>query len=619
MTEEREEYNHNQIIEWLENKYNNTNIYKELEECVEFQADVKKVREKQECFIYPRLSIDLIRVEKKLERGEEKKEHVNYYIVFFAISSKAIFKKAKETKYLKERLLFYQFYLSRITEPKKVEIIIVIPHYVNIPEAGLKFLKEKGFGLWKVKNGEGEKVECQPKSFGTRMEEEIATFRKDDGKKVEGSFFDQYMRWAVNAIAGVTPDKFGNRCIDRRLLSKILESKTLKTVSYGKKLQELVNEQLDENDNDYEFVNEVFNILWEENIGIPYSNFLKTFEPVLLHVFAEGEEKGEIIYRDHYIHQFQVFLLGIYIIDQLYDDFINCGYDKPEIKWLITSSFHDMAYPVQLYDRWSGKFFQDIFKVGIKVAELDLKSNFVETSFLSCMGYLICSLYLLHKNENVKGNWLADKKELVEFFYEQITVKKKHCILSSMSLLKIVQSFSFDEKNMVNKKISTNKDKSDDIDDIFNCILEGIFVPSALAIALHGEEVWQELQKKSDRDNPPKILDNIEFGKDPLSFLLIFCDNIQEWGRPSESQREKDEERRMRFDLKDIKYNPKTGLNITIRTPNNEKSEQAFIDKQDKLRSMQFFLKQPQDRKFAVRLEDKDSKGEDFIMQGSPS
>jgi len=231
------------------------------------------------------------------------------------------------------------------------------------------------------------------------------------------------------------------------------------------------------------------------------------------------------------------------------------------------------------------------------------------------MGYLICSLYSLHKNEKLKDNWLADKKELVKFFYEQITEKKKHCILSSMWLLKMAQDFSFNEKNMIKKNmikqgILNNKGKFDDI-------VKKVFAPSALAIALHGEEVWQELQKKSDRDNPPKILDNMEFKNDPLSFLLIFCDNIQEWGRPSESQREKDEERRMIFDLIALEGDKSTGIDITIQTPNNEKGEQAFTDKHVKLMSMQSFLKQLQDRKFAVRLRDKNNEGEDFEMQGS--
>jgi len=164
---------------------------------------------------------------------------------------------------------------------------------------------------------------------------------------------------------------------------------------------------------------------------------------------------------------------------------------------------------------------------------------------------------------------------------------------------------------MVEKRISGGERTFDDI-------LKDFFVPSALAIALHDKQVWQQLRKESNRDSPPRILRNMEFEKDPLSFLLIFCDNLQEWGRPSKSRVEKDGEREMRFYLRGIDGDSETGLNVTIWTPGHTKSEQFFVDKQDELRSMQFFLKQPSDKKFAARLEDTQHEGEDFVMQGSP-
>jgi len=650
MTEEIERYNHSQTIEWLEKKFEKEKIYKDLEESPEFQADVKeaKDREKEEFFVYPQLSIDLIWVREESERIDEDqiekangrtKKIFNHYTLFFAVSSKAIFEE--EMKDLKRRLLFYQFYLSRISEPKRFQIIVVVPHNVDVPEQSLKFFEENGFGLWKVKIGkEDEKEEevYHPKSLRTRMIEEfkvsvdepenlgetiekifkkenlkdLSTFKKaiKEKENAEGFaiFFDQYILDAVDAIAGVTPDEFGKRYIDRRLLNLILMSK-LEKVSYGKMLVELVNEHLDENKDDYQFVSEAFSSLWEENIGIPYSNFLMTFEPALLHVFAEGEEKREKIYRDHYIHQFQVFLLGTYIIDKFYDTFKKLK--KPEISWLIAASFHDMAYPVQLYDGWVRGFFQKVFNVPIKLAQLELKSNFVDQSFLSCMGYLICSLYLFHKDETVKGNWIADKNELVQFFYQEITEGKNHCILSSMSLLKIVQDTNFNKKNTIKKKISHGKDKFEDI-------LKEVFVPSALAIALHDKEIWQKLRKESDKDNPPKILDNLEFEKDPLSFLLIFCDNVQEWGRPSKSQEKEEDEKRRRFYLKEFICDS-NGVKITLWTPNYTKEEKFFQKKQDELRELEGFLQQTSAIKFSICLRDKDNEVENFSMEGTSS
>ena len=240
------------------------------------------------------------------------------------------------------------------------------------------------------------------------------------------------------------------------------------------------------------------------------------------------------------------------------------------------------------------------------------------------MGYIIWELCRKHREASFKDNWLddPDKKELVRLFFKEITEKKSHSILSSLSLLKVVQNFSFEEKNMVVNKLSKNlpivKGKNINVDDTCGEIVKELFVPSALAIALHDKELWQRLRKESEKDNHEKVFRNLEFEKDPLSFLLLFCDNIQEWGRPSKSRREKEGAIRMRFDLKDLQYDRrKRSINVVIRTPDKEENDQEFEDKREELRAMQFFLKHPQDAKFNIRLEDKTFKGEIFEMQGS--
>ena len=145
----------------------------------------------------------------------------------------------------------------------------------------------------------------------------------------------------------------------------------------------------------------------------------------------------------------------------------------------------------------------------------------------------------------------------------------------------------------------------------FQNILDDVFIPSVLAITLHDPGVWQRLKKDS-------TLPVLRFEDDPLSFLLIFCDNIQEWGRPSESQIG-EEEKLKRFYLKNLKYDPERGFDVTIWAPNHTKGEKFFVDKQNELREIQTFLQQPKDVKFTVHLKDKNDEGEDFEMEGSPS
>ena len=618
-------YNHEDIIKWLENKFKNEGIYRDLEDSVEFQAEVKRAK-KQGFIIYPRISIDLLRVVKQndpsrekgdgLEQGNERPKQINYYTLFFAISClKNMFKTETEKRDLKKRLLFYQYYFSRITASDRVQTIIVVPDSNdNIPSEFLQFLKDNKFGLWKIKieeKGGRETVECEPKSFGARIREEVDAFRKDPKKTVKDSFFDEYSRSAVNAMAGVTSDMFGERYIDRKLLTRMLD---LEMVEYGGELKRLVNEQLDGNSSDYQFVTEVFNVLWQKYIGIPYSKFLKTFEPVLLHVFAEGEEVGEKYYRDHYIHQFQVFLLGLYFIDCFYERFKM--YIKPEVSWLVAATFHDMAYPIQKLDVWIERFFKEAF-LAKKLGHIELDSHFIKQGFLRSFNFIMEQFCIKIMKEPFCGDWLAKEDDILQCFYEHITgTNKQHCLLSSISLLKLLYH---------SKKI--------EVDDIeIGRIFKEIIVPSALAIALHDHNVWGKLNNdnywKSNRGNCPLL--SLEFERDPLSFLLIFCDSAQEWGRPhlkdekkptvhkKKKEGEEEEELAGIFRLKTMECTREKGLQVTLYSPKHDSANPRFTRKVEELKTLQQFLIQPEGLEFTIFLSDKNVQGEPlrFSMTG---
>ena len=544
--------------------------------------------------IDPELPVDIIRVEEKLEKDSDtgKEEKFFYYTLFFVTSTNDI------PESLKDRMVFYKFYLSRIISSKRLEIVLVTSGDTqNINE---KFLQDNGIGFWKLFVRKKRKLEKVFPALSQRAQM-TKEFEKSKPKEKDiPLFFDKYVHDAVQAIAGVRPEQFGKRYIDRKIMDKIFD---LKKISYCKQLSTLINEHLTEKGDEHEFATEVFSKLWEEYIGIHYANFLETFDPILQHVFAETTEKSGRTYRDHYIHQFQVFLLGLYIIDKLYDDFAK-KYKSPEISWLIISSFHDIAYPVQLYDKWSDDFFKNVFGISKEITSLELKSNFVDKSFLMvCIEYLITRLCSSFLNEEVGDNWLAEKKDLVQFFYQNIIEAKNHSILSSISLLEKVQSPEYKDKIIKTIKISGNEVR-------FQNILDSIFIPSALAIALHDQEVWQELKRNG-------TLPVLKFEDDPLSFLLIFCDNIQEWGRPSQSRINEKEEKWKKFYLKDFKYDPKRGFDVTIWTPYHTKTEKFFKDKKTELGGIKTFLQQPAGVKFAIHLEDKNHKEEDFEMRGS--
>jgi len=171
------------------------------------------------------------------------------------------------------------------------------------------------------------------------------------------------------------------------------------------------------------------------------------------------------------------------------------------------------------------------------------------------------------------------------------------------------------------------------VDDMeFSRIFKEIVIPSALAIALHDDEIWGKLNNdkdwKSGRGNCP--LRSLEFERDPLSFLLIFCDCAQEWGRPhlkderkstlhkkKKAEAEEDDLAGI-FRLNNIECNPEKGLEVTLYSPKHDSTAPRFTGKVTDLKALQQFLIQPEGLEFTISLFDKNVQGEPlrFPMTG---
>ncbi len=97
------------------------------------------------------------------------------------------------------------------------------------------------------------------------------------------------------------------RNISLTLIDKLVE---IENLSYKKDLQKLAAEYRTRIEDDYDIALDLIKNLWSIK-GLEYPEFQKDFEPVLL---------LNPRYRDHFLHQIHVFLLGCYLIDKLYDD-----------------------------------------------------------------------------------------------------------------------------------------------------------------------------------------------------------------------------------------------------------------------------------------------------------
>jgi len=341
---------------------------------------------------------------------------------------------------------------------------------------------------------------------------------------------------------------------------------------------------------EYDFVNNTFKALWlDRNLG-DYEDFLRISEPHLYHLSLTGEKP----YRDHYIHQFQVFITGLCIIDMLRqnNDFQLCN--EIDEQWLIAASFHDMAYPLQNYDDWAKKFFLD--SLGIpEIGVSDIKSHFVEKSLMSSLGFLVTELCKKHFNvADLSGNWLHQERGLIRFLHGRITELKHHCLLSSLFLL---------------KKAAVDKEE----------LLSTLFAPAALAIALHHhDKVWTKQGKEDEVFDclpPNRKLTKIDFIKDPLTFILMYCDNSHEWGRPKHLDEAKYAEEFKSFTLKQFTMS-KSQCVVSIKAPNSSQTDDIWVFKCGGLQILQKLLVPPPGLRFNIELKDKSETPMNFEMHG---
>jgi hypothetical protein len=520
------------------------------------------------------LPIDLISYY-SYEGKDEADETCIYssYTIFIIISTDIL------PEHIQDKILFYKTYLSSIISTIDLKFTVVVNGNIKKDKSLKDWIIENGIGLWYYKKNLSITELKKPLSLRELIEYEFNKERPVNSFQ----FFDKYIHNTVDSIAGIRPENIGKSYIDRKAIDEVFKIKNLK---YKDDLLNLLNLHLTEKGNELEFAEKVFINLWKNHIGYEYKEILKKFESSLQYIFNG--------YRDHYLHQLQVFLIGLPIIDKYYSKFRKI-YENPELVWLVSSSFHDIAYPVQQYDKFGEKFFKTVFNIDRNPGYCEFRLHFVDDDFLICMGHIINNLCerLLHRK--LKANWLETEKDLIQLFYRLITVDKNHGVMSSVSLLMLLQ-----------KDIKENEP--------LKKIYEKVIIPASLSIAVHDYGVWSEVfTEKIEKSPEIKFRESVSFEDDPISFLLIYCDSIQEWARPSKSK-EVETEKKI-FYLKDYLIE-KNKVEITLWTPTYSKSQAFFKKKQKELSQVQELLKQPNEIEFSIKLKDSQNLGEDFIMGG---
>jgi len=440
---------------------------------------------------------------------------------------------------------FFQYYFPT------ARIYYAIPDYVNKNNKFNEFKKvcvNRGIGLLETPQKEIKEI-IKSTPLSDQICEQIIKHKlsQEDIRERIGDYLENCLHYLVyypdpqyrrSAIIEKMPGK-----INLFLIDKLQD---LKHIQYADKLIELASTYRDGLRDDYDTVLDYINKLWDERLGLKYPGIQRHMEEILLR---------DEMYRDHFVHQFQVFLIGAYIIEKMYEtkgfvkvleDFEKKHKCKIEDVWLVASTYHDFNYGLQNFDIWLLQFFSDTLSINNEEAKENLNILNLDAAMVreSLSEIIIKMDKLLDLDE-------MTEKNAMKFFYEKATRDRNHGVLSALSIVKLC------ENQKDNLKIG------------FDAVLQ-----AALAITCHDEDIWEALcgckgflrsnnkcEGRCDRElfknkdiavhklnitnnrgqrrceiweqelMEKSIFQKIKFNEYPLIFLLILCDVVQEEGR----------------------------------------------------------------------------------------
>lgn len=412
----------------------------------------------------------------------------------------------------------------QIASLKRIRYYLCIPSYTKLSYGTRGLMVDSGIGLIIVRDGQAS-IQIPARLFDkalfdkarrdnlSSMSNLMSLLRVSDSPEVRMNAAEAFASYNYLVTAS-GPGPFTRR-IARELLDKIDEMDNVaycRLLRTFKKEYERATSRKGENDT----VLRTLKKLWAGKYGKlagarAFESFSK-FEPIL---------KAIPGYRDHLIHPFQVFLMGALIIDAHYSRFTqnyrskidDAVEDSLDFSWLLCSTFHDICYPVQMYESFNKAFFQDFLESETSPVVFQTERLLLLDDHLKYIDQLVSLLMHFENNNPVGSTWKYDSicridTKLRSIMIDELT-SKNHALLSAIALLKKILTEEFvkrDLQSYLRGRFST---------DIY---------PAALGIAMHDPKMlW-------------KIPGSVSVSQMPLSFLLIYCDLVQECGRLEQQQ-----------------------------------------------------------------------------------
>ena len=296
------------------------------------------------------------------------------------------------------------------------------------------------------------------------------------------------------------------------------------------------------------------------------------------------ENTGDLVekQRDHFIHSVNVFLLGLaiysqnknyrtvfkqYILESPYEKFyrIDNEYSHEEFlyRWGVASLFHDIGYPVEIIGKQLTKFMNDGVKSISSSYEADTAIDFKDFNEFNTIIKMdsdfadnYTSVYPKSKFLNLfKPTDIMAHKIATDFKNVDVNDVVKHL----NSFVKIMGENGFIDHGFFSSILVLNsygyliQKYAKNHDFFFYPIVD-----SATAILLHN--YYRNVLQKEQFG-----LKNLNPSDSPLAYLLILCDELQEWNRKPFGIKDKEKSRVNELLLKiddneiDVEYIVKSG------------------------------------------------------------
>jgi hypothetical protein len=295
---------------------------------------------------------------------------------------------------------------------------------------------------------------------------------------------------------------------ERRIISDLLDSRFFEDFRVQRRLASYVRAIPSEKNN---LILELMNFFWTIPYGKKLFSVFKDFE----NIFSLLGKKG------HFVHQFEVFLFGLYLITNLLqlkldkNRLSKFGTDKKLfLTWLLASTAHDLGYCLQVA--------KDIIA---RLSDLYLRMYMKN---------------LAAKYKSIEENYLIDHES------DLTTVKMRN---NGRSYLIEIEAFLLDG---IQASLNLNKATAIRLQKVLKSTNNHGYTSSLILCRTYLEygykknglmfsgNDWQieALRKAASaivlHALPPQVKDyrhRISFDSNPFAFILVLIDNLQEWSR----------------------------------------------------------------------------------------